>query len=192
MAWQLGLLGAAAGIVEIGPAYDLLETTTLTSSASSVSFTGLGSYSNYKHLQIRMVTRTGRASIDNDNPRIQFNSDTAGNYSWHSLEGWDGSVISGAGTSASFIDLLYSAGAGGSGANVFGANVVDILDAFNTSKYTTTRALSGQSSENRKFVFLTSGSWRNTAALTSITLTTASATDFQIGSRFSLYGIKAA
>ena len=54
MAWNMGLLGAVSPELVTG-AYDLLETTTLTSSASSVTFSGLGSYTDYKHLQIRMV-----------------------------------------------------------------------------------------------------------------------------------------
>jgi hypothetical protein len=38
--------------VAVQEAFDLLETTTLTTSASSVTFSGLGAYSDYKHLQI--------------------------------------------------------------------------------------------------------------------------------------------
>ena len=54
--------------------FDLLETTTLSTSASSVTFSGLGAYSDYKHLQIRSVARD--RSTDNSSKRLvmQINS----------------------------------------------------------------------------------------------------------------------
>jgi len=68
--------------------------------------------------------------------------------------------------------------------------VTDILDPFETSKYTTTRTLSGTTDGGNR-VYLTSSNWRNTAALTSMQIINESGS-FTTGSRFSLYGLRSA
>lgn len=74
-------------------------------------------------------------------------------------------------------------------ANVFGAIVLDILDYADTNKYKTTRSLAGLDSNTAGGALqLASGSWRNTAAITSITFS--SGTNFQQYSTLALYGIK--
>ena len=70
--------------VSYATGFDLLETTTLTSNASSVSFSGLDAYSDYKHLQLRI---NGKFS---SSVRLQLNGDTGSSYSWHQIYG-DGS-----------------------------------------------------------------------------------------------------
>jgi hypothetical protein len=74
--------------------------------------------------------------------------------------------------------------------STFGAVVIDILDYANTNKYKTIRSLSGTSyNNNNGAVGLFSGSWRNTNAITAITLQ-ASAANLAQYSQFALYGIK--
>mgnify|MGYP003645637262 FL=1 len=59
----LGIL-ALAGVTGGGAAYELLETTTLNSGASSITFSGLSAYSDFKHLQIRGTQRlTGPSTL---------------------------------------------------------------------------------------------------------------------------------
>jgi len=181
----LGILNSQAAGAGGAGAYDLLETTTLTSSASSVSFTGLGSYSDYKHLQIRAVSRTNLANIGGA-VKFVFNSDTTSSYAYHKLSG-DGSSVS----SADFINqtgIELAVGAGGNNpANQFATLVADLLDFSNPSKNTTARCLGGAST-NFSRIELHSGAYFKTDAVTSITMTDAA--DFVAGSRFSLYGIK--
>lgn len=167
--------------------YDLLETEILTSSQSSVTFSSLGSYSDYQHLQIRYTTRSTRAA-DDSYIKVTFNGSSTGYYG-HLLysdgSGSPSSLYWGAST------FLYAGwGAGNNAAtNSFGAGVMDILDAFSTSKRKTMRDLSGRTSPTR--IGLGSGSWASTDALTSITLT-ADSNDWAIGCRFSLYGLRSA
>ena len=188
LGFPLGILSAAGGGV-VGGNYDLIETTILGSAASSVTFSSLATYaSTYKHLQIRYVGRTNRAD-DNAQPVIRFNADSGSNYDYHGLEGWNNAVNSVATINASGMNLGYSFSGTSSGTNVFGAGVVDILDAYSTTKNKTIRALNGQSSDARKFVHLNSGLWRNTSSVTSITILSSN-NDLVAGSRFSLYGIK--
>jgi len=175
-------------------AYDLLATEILTGSQSSVTFSSLNSTygADYQHLQIRVVGRTTRAAAQ-DAATMQFNGDTGSNYTYHALEGNGSAVSSYASAPRSNNFIAQFAGASGV-ADSFGVTVVDILDPFETTKYTTTRALSGleaRVSTAGRFVILYSGLWMNTAALTSITIAPGVGS-LVTGSRFSLYGLRSA
>jgi hypothetical protein len=188
---QSGLLTFAkhssvlAGNAPFNPnSFDLLETTTLTTSASSVTFSGLGAYSDYKHLQIRMV---GRGSATQNPIRGRFNSDSGTNYARHFLYGDGTSVQSVAHPSVDAMSFAFvedSAGISGS----FGAAVIDILDFSNASKNTTIRSINGVAGTETQ-IYLTSGAWFNTDSVTSIEMFFY-ADSMIAGSRFSLYGVK--
>ena len=181
----LGILaasGASAG------SFDLLETQVLGSSQASVTFSSLGTYaSTYKHLQLRIVSRSTWSGAQ-AGLVMQLNADTAANYSYHGLGGNGSSVSSFAGASQSFMYQGVSAGNGAT-ANAFAGVVIDLLDVFDTNKFKTVRALFGNSTTE---VGIHSGSWRNTNALTSILLKTDVTSNLVTGSRFSLFGIKGA
>jgi hypothetical protein len=132
-----------------------------------------------------MSVRTTRSAVG-DNIRVQFNADTGSNYRFHLLNG-NGSTVSSATGTTTFIETYRAAGNSAT-SNEFGVNVLEILDAFSSNKNTVTRGLGGLTSDSG--IFLSSGLWLNTAALTSITLS--SLNQFAIYSRFSLYGIKGA
>ena len=171
-------------------AYDLLETQALTSSASSVTFTGLGSYSDYKHLQIRYTIQYINGTTGTTAMNLQFNNDTGSNYAKHQLTGNGSTVTSGATTSSSNIQLS-DAGTRPSETS-FGAGVIDILDFSSSAKNTTIKALYGAITPSEDYVYLTSGLWNSTSAVTSIKHFSVSGFSFATGSRFSLYGIKGA
>jgi len=184
--FPLGILAASGA--GVAGTYELLETTVLTSSASSVSFTGLGAYTEYKHLQIRMVAQNSGSSPDSI--IATFNSDTANNYATHRLFGTGSSVIS-----DDFINranIFCGLSNDPNPTDAFGASVLDILDFSSTSKNTTTRALYGTSEPTSPQIALTSGLYNSTNAITSIEFANGGGTNFATGSRFSLYGIKAA
>jgi len=186
----LGILNSQAAGAGGAGAYDLLETTELTSSASSVSFTGLDSYTDYKHLQIRMTARSTRAGENIDGVGLQFNSDTGSNYADHYLRGNGSTVSSSADSNQTDITLLHLPAANNS-ADIFGAMVIDILDFSSASKNTTTKTFSGVNGA-AEFVYLQSGLYVNTAAITSLNMFCLFGTspEFGTNSRFSLYGIK--
>jgi len=186
----LGILAAAGGAVASAGSYDLLATEILTSSQSSVTFSSLNSTygADYEHLQIRMVGRSDRIS-DDENLRIRFNADSGSNYANHYLQGNGSSVSSGSEVSNTGM-WARSLTASSSNSGSFGVFVIDILDAFKTSKNTTVRTLGGSTDDD--FIGLSSGVWLNTAALTSIELGTQFSNDLVTGSRFSIYGIRKA
>jgi hypothetical protein len=181
----LGILSSAGG--GFGT-YELIETQILGSSTASITFSGLATYASvYKHLQVRATLRTTRAATG-EVFIMRFNADTGTNYSWHLLEGNGSTVISAAGTTQDYMRAAVGVGASGT-TNGFGAAVIDIVDAYATTKNKTIRSLSGQAT-NTNFIDLFSGSWRNTNAITSVTVAPLSTTDLAANSRFSIYGIR--
>jgi len=184
----LGILNSQAAGAVGGGTYDLLETTILGSSQSSVTFSSLNSTygSTYKHLQIRMVGRTDR-SAGSDVVNLNLNNDTTSSYAYHALLGDGSSVFSIAASSVGF-GRLYRASANTASANAYGAIVVDLLDCFSATKNTTVRYLGGTDTD----VGLGSVGFFKTNAVDEIDLEPGIGTNFLTGSRFSLYGIKAA
>jgi hypothetical protein len=178
----LGILAAAGGAVASAGSYDLLATEILTSSQASIEFTSLGSYAtDYQHLQIRGIVR-GSTTTD---MAIQFNdSTTGGHYVAHKLSG-DGSSVTSSASTGRGEGII---GRNGSTANVFSPFITDILDFSSSDKLTTIRSLAAQESSQ---VGLFSSLWvHSTDAVTKIKIF--SFGTMQIGTRFSLYGIRKA
>ncbi len=169
----------AGNPVFVDASFDLIETTVLSGSASSITFSNLNTYaSTYKHLQVRMaLTSSADSSI-----KFQFNADTTGNYALHALDGRGSNPV------VSFGEVNQAAGyIGYTFSSVFGA-VLEILDPFETTKNKTTRTLSGTASTSFR-VYLASSHWRSTNSVTSIRIYNESG-NFLTGSRFSLYGVR--
>jgi hypothetical protein len=169
-------------------AFDLLETTTLSTSASSVTFSGLGAYSDYKHLQIRAVTRTSRTAGTTDILRLQVNSDTGSNYAQHALMTNALAVFSFASSSATSVRIGNQT-SNSDTANTYAAHVIDLLDFSSSTKNSTFRGFSGYSSA-APFLSLNSGLYNNTAAVTSVNFFNNYGDNFLAGTRFSLIGVK--
>jgi hypothetical protein len=189
-----GLLAAAGG----GTAYESIQTYTVGSGGSAtITFSSIPQ--TYKHLQIRAMATT--PGVDGIYENATFNGDTGSNYSFHLLIGRPDlapTAISQGGASQTHIRLfVWGGGPYGAGTTGWPAvGIADILDYADTNKYKTTRGLGGGDSNSTvSSVGLASGSWRNTDAITSITLTAfsaGSASTFAQYSSFALYGIKGA
>lgn len=194
MPFGLGFF-AVAGAGGAAGSFDLLETQLISTTTASVTFGSLSTYaSTYKHLQIRMTVRNDNAN-DYSECFFRFNSDSGANYSAHLLGGTGSSVYSGFFGSSS-LNQIYTEGVGvgnSAASNIFGVAVVDILDAFETTKNKTVRIAGGrETGTGERRVTLTSGHWRSTTALSSILIDQMFGSNFMPGSRFSLYGIKGA
>lgn len=170
--------------IVVQTAYESIATTVVGASpALTVTFNSIPS--TYKHLQIRAIALSNSDSVP---VLLRFNSDSGSNYSWHTLNGQGSVAGSGGGTSASSVILTLNANRG-LNASYPWAYVVDILDYTDTNKYKTVRALHGADYNGSGEINLTSGNWRNTAAVSTITLSMASS-GFNQYSSFALYGIK--
>ncbi len=171
-------------------AYDSIATVTVGGAgAATIDFTSIPS--TYKHLQIRGIGRTARAAVD-DGLYIRFNSDSGGNYVAHSLVGNGTTASSFLATSVTDTEIeTYWMPGNNASASIFGTAVMDILDYADTNKYTVLRSLGGNDRNGSGYLGLASGLWKNTAAVTSITLIAGNSTWLQYSS-FALYGIKGA
>jgi len=178
--------------------YDALSTVTVPSGGlSSITFASIPQ-TGYSHLQVRAIHQTNRATYNTSGLYFQFNGDTAANYSNHEIQSIPNSpgstVVAGATANASNITGISTSSS--VAANVFGVSVTDILDYANASKYKTSRTLSGADTNGAAsgyagYVSLSSGSWRSTSAITSITFTPIFGTLINEYSQFALYGVKA-
>jgi hypothetical protein len=179
--------------IPIGTGYELLETQVLGSTQTSITFSNLNAtYSGtYQHLQLVATVRSNRNDTD-DIAYITFNGDTAANYYAHRLRGNGSNVVSEY-LSAGYPNgmLTYGSFAGATaGTGVYGVMILDLPDAFETTKKKTIKILEGQAGAY-KLVELVSGAWNNTNAITSININPYFG-DLVSGSRFSLYGLRSA
>jgi hypothetical protein len=170
-----------------------LATITLTNSTTaSITFSNIPA--NYTHLQIRGVARSASTG---GSMRMDLNSDATGsNYSRHLLLG-DGTSASGSGANADSVTAAVGDFPTSSAASsIFGGYIINITDAFNTSKNKTIRSFSGFDTNNGAgygYVQLRSALWRSQSAITSIKLYEGTnGSNFAAYTTFSLYGIESA
>ena len=181
----LGIVASSISGGLLATSYNSISTVTVSSPVSSISFTSIPA--TFTHLQIRGIA-SNTANI-NEGYRFRFNSDTAGNYSAHRAIG-DGTSIAADGNA----NISYAGEASSTNSPVpqtFSTLVYDVLDYTNTNKYKTVRALSGKDTNGGGKMTILSGNWRDTAAITSITIFTIDA-NFAQYTQFALYGIKGA
>jgi hypothetical protein len=172
-----GMFGGAAAEIN---SYESIATANGTGSSNIITFSSIPS--TYKHLQLRWIARSVGS---NGSFQTQFNSDTGSNYSYHEIYG-DGSSAGAA--AAAPLGWIYT-GQYFNSTNMFAAGITDILDYTNTNKYKTIKSLTGRDQNGSGVLYFSSGSWRNTAAITSITLT-GNGGNIDAYSSFALYGIK--
>lgn len=162
--------------------YVALATTTLGTAASSYTFTSIsGSYTDLFLVANGYIT-TGGQGI-----RIQFNGDTASNYSNTQLSGNGTSASSARDSSGTNARLTYEASWTTTTADYAQIN----LSIMNYSNATTYKTFLSRANRASGGVDAIVGLWRSTSAITSITIFPA-ANSFVTGTTFSLYGIKAA
>jgi len=164
-----------------GSTYTKIASTTLGSTAASVTFSSIPA--TYTDLVLVM----NYFSTASEYPMIQFNSDTATNYSFTEMYGNGGSAASLRQSNINGIWVGYGAYSQAGNTNP-GTIIVNIQNYANATTYKTTvsRANSGIGAE------ATVGLWRNTAAINTIVLKHQTATTYMAGSTFNLYGIAAA
>lgn len=178
---------ASASVSPVAPTFQSIATVTLSGTASTFTFSSIPS--TFKHLQIRGIALSNSIV----NAFITFNGDTASNYNHH----WAGGDGTNANTNNGINQTYIVSGqtAFNTGSNAIGAaTIIDILDYSDTNKNKTLRALNGFDDNTSHAgyipVTLSSGLWRSTAAITSVTLTVSGGYNWIAGSQMALYGIK--
>ena len=180
-----GIIASSGGAA--GGDFESIATVTVgAGGSSSVTFTSIPS--TYKHLQIRGIARDSRSNAAT-NLYIQYNSDTGANYTAHELYGNGSTAVAGFEGASQTSALAARVTGNNSAANAFGGFVIDVLDYANTNKYKTSRSLAGHEDNSSGAIWLISGLWMSTSAITSITITPVTSPILQYSS-FALYGIK--
>jgi hypothetical protein len=158
--------------------YEPIATTTLGSTTASVTFSSIaGTYTDLVIVCGNLKYVTG-----DDDGYVRFNGDTGNNYSWTQLNG-SGSLATTNRNSNTFGIRSIN----GMDTTNVGTAIINVQNYSNTTTYKTT--LSRHSTD---FAGAFVGLWRNTAAITSVTIVNVGAGGFATGSTFSLFGIKAA
>lgn len=180
----LGIIASAQQPAQFATSFDSIATVTVGSGGvSEVNFTSISG--TYTHLQLRCLYQVNANDADFS---LRFNTDSGSNYTKHQLYG-TGST---AGASGSTSQTSIAGGVNQSTTtSYFSSAIIDILDYTNTNKYTTVRTLTGSDANGSGSVYLRSGLWLNTAAITSIKIIpTSGATTINQHSTFALYGVK--
>lgn len=170
--------------------YESIATAT-PSGVTSVTFSSIPS--TYKHLQLRIISRTN-VPTDGWDLAVRFNNDSNQVYDQHDLIGNGGTAISQATTNSSRFTVIQAGTGTSIGSSFFGSGIVDIHDYASTSKNKTVRSFSGanwNASTNVQYIALSSALWRNTSAINRIdVLVDFSTSTFTAGTSIALYGIK--
>ena len=170
-----------------GTTYDPLATTTLTSTATSITFSSISG--SYTDLVLVVNDQLDSAS----GFKIRFNGDSGSNYQQVQFSGYASSKIGGKVLSASSIynNLIYG---DSTTANAFTPNIIHIQNYSNSTAYKAllwrygTVTAAGGNGENT----VLAGSWNSTSAITSIEISVWNAVNFTAGTSATLYGIAAA
>lgn len=171
--------------------FESIETISV-GNASSVTFSSIPQ--TYENLQIRFYGKANVSSGYAQNISLRLNGDSSSNYARHTLQAYAGgysafTVFGDANQNA----MYFASGLTSISHNssTFGIGIIDVLDYKNVNKNTTVRCLSGaemNDSGSVQVIALSSGHWRNTSAVDSITLFCPNG-NF-VNSKFALYGIK--
>lgn len=178
----LGILAVAGASAPAEP-FALISSTVLGSNATTISFSGIPQ--TYNHLQLRCLFRNSAAQFQVE-PWMQFNGSATG-YAKHELSGVQSTVAGSNPQSAQTRINLPGANAANDTANVFSFYVIDILDYKDTSKVKTVKSWTGASGATSQGIWLHSGLWENTSAISSILFDFDNG-DFLANSKISLYG----
>jgi hypothetical protein len=164
--------------------YDKIATTTLGSASSTITFSSIAN----SWTDLRLVLVASTTGTSDYNCQINYNGDFSADYSRTLINAIGSTIYSARNANQASLDWVY----------VLGINPVPALvtyDIFSyagsTFKTTLITASNDVNSSGNNTVNRTVGLWRDTGAITSITLT-ASGTTFAVGTSATLYGIKAA
>lgn len=183
-------LGPNAAYIPEYPATWLIQRTTLSADAATVSFTSIPQ--TYASLQIRILGKGINTGADVGLYfKVTVNSDTGSNYARHFLYG-NGSATGAVGASSATPPIIGKIATNwtSTGTSTYGVGIIDIHDYASTTKNKTIRSISGVDANTAGgWIQLSSGLWQSTSAITRLDFETSS-NDWMSGTTFALYGMK--
>jgi hypothetical protein len=159
--------------------YEPIATTTLGSANATITFSSITSA--YTDLRLILVGSVTSGTII---PKMTFNGVTTSTYSFTNLSGNGSSASSGSLTSQTGLDLGYQTGFSSGTISTIAIDIFSYAGSTNKTCLIATSMDKNGSGAVERFVGLS----RNTAAISSITLTSPAGT-FATGTTATLYGI---
>lgn len=158
--------------------YTPIATYTVPSATANYTFSSIPS----TYTDLVLIINATSSTAAGAGLSMQFNGDTASNYSFTYMFGNGGGTSSGR-QSNTFVNL----------GNINNTRSVNRFNIQNYSNSTTYKSMLGRASLSDKYDVTYAGLWRSTSAITSIKLTIENGThNFDSGSIFTIYGIAAA
>ena len=163
-----------------GSTYTPIATQTLGSAAASVTFSSIsGAYTD-------LVLVANGTSTSGNNSNLQFNSDTATNYSATALSGDGASATSYRNSSQTSMLIDYNG-------NFSTTNTTILISILNYSNATTYKTVLSRANRAAGGTDALVGLWRSTSAITTVKMSIGGGGNaYAVGSTFTLYGIAAA
>jgi len=168
-----------------GASYESIASATGTGASGVITFSSIPA--TYKSLQIRGIARCDTAGVAQGKIRVTANGDSSALYAWHTLE----KTVTTSGISQTYIQAAEGGFPfAGHQTDYFGSIILDINNYASTTQNKTFRMFNGfVIPADAAFVSISSGLYKSTSALTSITLTSSSG-NWTNKVQFALYGIK--
>jgi hypothetical protein len=157
--------------------FEPISTQTLGTSATTVTFSSIPQTYTDLVLIVNSIMTTG-----DDGHGLQFNGDTAGNYSSTGVGGTGSAAYSYRGSNSIKID-------GGRAGTSWSNSVFHIMNYSNTTTY---KSVIARGNNPAATVQWNGATWRSTSAISSIVISIFNNQSMLSGSTFTLYGIKAA
>lgn len=183
----IGIIASSGGAAADLTDFVSIATVTASGSSATLQFTSIPS--TYQHLQIRGITKSTTSGSSLIDATLTFNSDTSSSYTRHILYGTGSSALAYGGTAGTAWSIGANDTPTAGYTNIFGAQIIDILDYANTNKNKTVRALTGADVNGAGTVALSSTVFLKTNAISSIEIGMPSG-NFASGTTFALYGLK--
>ena len=180
----------ATGALTDGEAWVTVGSTTLSSDASSVTFTSTndgqtGDFSQYLDLVLICYAQTASTGAAYSYLDTYFNNDTTGGNYKRQWLGGDGSSV----TAQATTTIRVPIGSGNLGANTFGVAVVQFFD-INSGKQKSVMFEAAHDGEGSGWVKTGVATWKSQAAITEIDFVGWQGNyDIKSGSRFDLFGV---
>lgn len=188
--WSGVQSAASSSVTPTTTAFESIASATGTGSSGTITFSSIPS--TYVALQIRFIGRTTSASTSQQNLFLRFNGVSSASYTRHNLQG-DGSAVSAAGAASQTEITAGQVINDGEAANVMSVSIINIHNYASTTQNKTVRTFDGtDKNTSGGLVWLRSGLFIDTTAISSLSLITASGNAFTTSTQVALYGIKGA
>lgn len=172
----------------MAPTYISIASTTLSSSAASVTFSNIPA--TYTDLLVRVSTRSDRTSVIGQELRMRFNNSSVSEYGHTALWATGGTVTTDIQANQGEIRKMRQVTTADNTANTFGTTEIYIPNYLSsTNKPIGSFGADENNTSSDPTIGVTAGLWVNTAAINRIDFIL-QVGNFVSGSTFHLYGIK--